>query len=126
LNSRDANHSKATEVLSAFRGQLVTTTTIVTETMHFLIHRDGGPQLFLEFLRISKVKIIDFCQVPDVERAVRLMAKYADTPMDFADATLVLLSDSLNEHHICTIDRRGFNTFRTPSGKRFTLVMGGT
>ncbi len=59
----------------------------------------------------------------ELERAVTLMAKYADTPMDFADATLVLLADALSQDNICTIDRRGFNTFRTPKGKRFTLVM---
>lgn len=51
------------------------------------------------------------------------MQKYADTPMDFADASLVLLGDSLRVTQVCTLDRRGFATYRMATGKRFTLVL---
>ena len=41
------------------------------------------------------------------------MAKYFDTPMDYADATLVLLADRLEVLDILTLDRRGFSVYRT-------------
>ena len=58
-----------------------------------------------------------------IDAAVRLMAQYRDTPMDFADATLVLLAEELGERNILTLDRRGFTTYRTRKDKSFHLVL---
>ena len=51
------------------------------------------------------------------------MSKYSDTPMDFADATLVLLAEELGVAEILTLDRRGFTAYRTRKGKAFRLVL---
>jgi hypothetical protein len=53
---------------------------------------------------------------------VRLMKKYRDTPMDDADATLVLLAADLSVADILTLDRRGFSTYRPPNGRAFRLA----
>ena len=53
------------------------------------------------------------------------MEKYADTPMDFADATLVLLAEALGQNEILTLDRRGFTVFRTRRGRQFRRVLDG-
>jgi predicted nucleic acid-binding protein len=45
------------------------------------------------------------------------MRKYSDTPMDFADAALVLLAEAIGILDILTLDRRGFSTYRTAKGK---------
>ena len=50
------------------------------------------------------------------------MSKYSDTPMDFADATLVLLAEELGVTEILTLDRRGFSTYRTAKRKGFRLL----
>ena len=62
-------------------------------------------------------------QPPQVVAAARLMAKYADTPMDYADATLVLLAEELGVTDVATLDTRGFSTYRTAKGKAFRLVL---
>ena len=55
-------------------------------------------------------------------RAVsKLMSRYADTPMDFADATLVLLGEALEVFDIVTLHRRGFSTYRPRRSKHFSL-----
>jgi uncharacterized protein len=46
-----------------------------------------------------------------------------DTPMDFADATLVALAEQLGLSDILTLDCRGFSTYKTSKGKRFRLVL---
>ncbi|MCY3863178.1 MAG: hypothetical protein OXG34_08865 [bacterium] len=46
-----------------------------------------------------------------------------DTPMDFADATLVLLAERLAVSDILTLDRRGFNTYRLSDGTPFNPVI---
>lgn len=45
---------------------------------------------------------------------VALMEKYADLPMDMADASLVVLVEQLNSGRILTVDRRDFTR---PVGK---------
>ena len=52
-----------------------------------------------------------------------LMKKYADTPMDFADATLVLLAEETGQSEILTLDERGFRTYRYRGTRRFRLVL---
>jgi hypothetical protein len=54
------------------------------------------------------------------------MEEYADTPMDFADATLVLLAEALGIEDILTLDRRGFATYRTRNGRPLSSVLGTT
>ncbi len=46
-----------------------------------------------------------------------------DIPMDYADATLVLLADGLEVWEILTLDRRGFSTYRTKGRRAFRLVL---
>jgi uncharacterized protein len=60
---------------------------------------------------------------PALSTAARLMAKYADTPMDFADATLVWLAEQRGIDRVLTLDRRGFLTYRFGRSRRFKLVL---
>ena len=60
-----------------------------------------------------------------LDAAAALMEKYADTPMDFAYATLVLLGEALGQNEILTLDRRGFTVFRTRRGRQFRRVLDG-
>lgn len=43
--------------------------------------------------------------------------------MDFADATLVLVAERAGVQDIFTIDRRDFEAYRTPSGRRLKLLL---
>ena len=40
------------------------------------------------------------------------MVRYADLPMDYADATLVVLAEELNTNLVLTTDRRDFHVYR--------------
>jgi hypothetical protein len=51
------------------------------------------------------------------------MQKFATVPMDFADATLVLLADALSVRDVLTLDRRGFRVFRDLRRRPFRLVL---
>lgn len=43
-----------------------------------------------------------------LKRVAALMEKYRDVPMDFADATLVILGEEAGTNWVFTLDRRGF------------------
>jgi len=57
----------------------------------------------------------------DVSRVAELMDKYADLPMDFADAALVCAAERSGRRTIVTLDRH-FAVYRLPRRARFTLV----
>jgi len=51
------------------------------------------------------------------------MRRYADLPMDLADATLVVLAERLRTPWIFTLDRRDFSVYRVgrwPAADRFS------
>jgi len=47
-----------------------------------------------------------------------LMERYADHPMDLADASLVVAAESLGTRRVFTIDRKDFETYRVRRGHR--------
>jgi predicted nucleic acid-binding protein len=123
ISRTDPRHRSVAGRVDGFAGQLVTTGAVITEVMYFLSGVPAGPVSFAELLLASGTRIAESTQPRHVVAAAELMAKYADTPMDFADATLVLLAEELGVMDILTLDRRGFSTYRTAKGKAFRLVL---
>lgn len=119
----DPMHETVAARLETFSGQLVTTDAVITEVMYFLADLPKGPTAFAELLLASQVRVEGSTQPEQVAQAAELMKKYADTPMDFADATLVLAAGQTGIIDVFTLDRRGFSTYRTSNNKRFRLVL---
>ena len=123
LDARDPSHRTVASCLDEYSGQLLTTSAVITEAMHFVSACKGGARLLAEFVEASGTAVYDLCAPPELGKAAALMEKYADTPMEFADATLVLLAEGLGVHNVLTLDRRGFSTYRTRRGKALRLVL---
>ena len=51
-----------------------------------------------------------------------LMEKYSDVPMDFADATLVLVAEELDINKIISLDR-DFSIYRYKGRKKFRNLL---
>lgn len=58
----------------------------------------------------------------DVAGIRALMKKYADLPMDLADAALVRVAEREELHTVFTIDQGDFGVYRLRGGKRFRLL----
>lgn len=123
LDPDDPSHTEVSEAVDGFSGSLASTGAVITEAMHFLAGSPGGPGTLAELVSRSGMAIYDVCQPADLRAAARLMERYADTPMDFADATLVLLAEAIETYAVLTLDRRGFATYRTEGGKAFRSVL---
>lgn len=124
LDSNDPAHRDVAHHLDGFRGQLVTTSAVITETMHFVAASPTGPRLLADFVGTSGMQVYDFSRPPELHEASLLMEKYTNAPMDYADATLMLLADSLGVQDILTLDRRGFSIYRTKRRRPLRLVLG--
>jgi hypothetical protein len=54
-------------------------------------------------------------------RAELLMRRYVDLPLDYADATLVVLAEDVETPHILTLDRRDFTVLRWRERRAFQI-----
>jgi predicted nucleic acid-binding protein len=112
-DQKDTYHQRAKQVLRKYDEPLITTWCVVTETCYLLLKRKGVNA------QISFIKSLDdgLFTVFDLEdryadRIGKLMAKYADLPMDLADASLVILAEHLDHGRIFSVDQRDFNAYR--------------
>lgn len=123
LDGSDPAHAEVVARIEAFTGHLATTSSVVTEAMHFVAQAPEGPRLLADLLVACDAEVHDFTDPAGLAEVVSLMERYANVPMDFAGATLVLLAESLGVHEVLTLDRRGFSAFRTRRGRALRLVL---
>jgi predicted nucleic acid-binding protein len=108
----DAQHAICTAQLARLeRQRLVTSLAVVTEATYLLEFSTRAQRALLEFIVKGAVEIATF-DAGAIERASELMSKYEDLPMDVADATLVVLAETLGTTSIFTLDRRDFGVYR--------------
>jgi len=122
LDRTDPAHGSVAQSLGAFRGALFSTSAVITEAMYLLKDYSQGPRRLAEFVQAANIHVSESTQSHQLLSAAALIEKYSDTPMDFADATLVLLSEEIGVTDIATLDRRGFTTYRTRKGKALRIV----
>ena len=123
LDAEDPAHPDVAGCWDAFRGQLATTSAVIVEAMHFVAASPSGARHLADLVAASGMEVYDLSRPPELFAAVSLMEKYSDTPMDYADATLVLLAEALEVHEVLTLDRRGFSTYRARKRRGFRLVL---
>ena len=123
LDARDRAHEAVAGCLGDFTGQLATLSAVVTEAMHSVCSAPTGPRRLADFLNATATVVYDLSTAPELDEVVTLMERYRDTPMDYADGTLVRLADALDVFDVLTLDRRGFLTYRAKRNRRFRLVL---
>lgn len=125
LDASERGHQEVVAAADPFTGHLATTSAVVTEAMHFVSSARHGPRLLADLLLAWRVEVYDFSAAEGLHHVVDLMDRYRNLPMDYADATLVLLAEQLDVNDVLTLDRRGFSAYRTPSGRAFRNVLDG-
>jgi hypothetical protein len=123
LDAAEEAHEAVAARLDTFTGQLFTTSAVITEAMHFVSADPRGPALLADLVAQSGLQVLDFSDAVHLAEAARRMEKYRNLPMDYADATLVLLAERLGVFELLTLDRRGFSVFRSNRGQHFSLVL---
>lgn len=125
LDANDRAHEEIVHCLEPFVGRLLTTSAVITESMYFVAGSEDGVEAIAEFVAVNRVAIRGSERPPELRAAATLMRRYGNLPMDYADATLLLLADGADVDSILTLDRRGFAAYRTPAGKALRLVLDG-
>jgi uncharacterized protein len=121
VDRRDSWHESCLEALREARLPLLTTTAVLAETLYFASKIGGLTQLAWTFVLTGRVSIASITD-PDLPALEALMARYADRPMDFADATLVHVANREGLRTILTIDRADFETYRIGRNAKFRIL----
>lgn len=103
---------------------LITTWPVVTETCYLLGKALGvvSQLRFIAALELDYVEVFDI-SFQKLSRIHQLMEKYADLPMDLADASLVILAEELGHGRILSTDLRDFNAYRWKNHEPFQNLL---
>ena len=120
LDRSQRRHREFVDFFDSWTGQVVTTEAVLTESTHLLGRIAGGAIACLDFVLSGGALLIP-ATANSIRRARELMNRYADCPMDFADATLVVLAEDLATNLVLTTDQRDFSIYRIAGRKRFKI-----
>jgi uncharacterized protein len=121
FDGRDADHTRVVSFLAGYRGRLHSTLAVITEVVHLLDFSHGAQHDFLTWFFSGAVRYVELSEI-DAQRAIALHAKYADRPMDFADATLVAIAERLDIREALTLDG-DFRFYRFRNRQLFTTPL---
>jgi predicted nucleic acid-binding protein len=123
-DKKDKHHQRADDFAKNNKERLITSFPVITEVCHILLKRHGVTTQ-LNFMRMYQLGAFDVFEIQEKhkDRLLMLMQQYADLPMDFADASLVLLAEHLGHGRILSTDRRDFHTYRWKNNRPFENLL---
>jgi len=121
LDRTDRWHQICVDAFAQLRLPLLTSEAVLTELFHLV----GDSRHEMEAAwRLVRSGAIALAAIEDSElsQLQALMSRYADRPMDFADATLVYLAKREGLATIFTVDHADFDTYRIEGRRRFRVI----
>lgn len=101
LSRRDANHRWAAAQAQRFPPPWTTCEAVLSETCHLLGGR--GTRSLASLLRRDAL-VCGYRFADDMDAVLKLLEKYSDMSMSFADACLVRMTETLNNPMLLTTD----------------------
>lgn len=115
-------HRQYKEALRSLERPLLSTWPCLTEALYFLHELRGWEgQKALWALIENEVIRIHHPAAEELQRISELMEQYQDTPMDFADASLVALAEITGLRRILTLDQ-DFYVYKLPGKDSFEVI----
>jgi len=114
---RDSFTPWARELVRSLPYPLFTCDAVLAEAAHFL----RSPAKLIEAINRGLL-VSRFDTQAAAPRLAELIEKYADRPMDFADACLVCMSEQTKDCKIVTIDRADFSVYRRHGREEIPLL----
>jgi uncharacterized protein len=121
VDADDQFHKKCVAALKAVREPLATVWPPMTEAMYLLSDLPRAQEALWDMLARGALQLLPL-DLADVPRLRELMNKYADRPMDLADAALVRVAEREGIRKIFSIDRADFNVYRLHGRVRPSII----
>ena len=121
IDRSESRHAECVQWLKNFSGRLYSTEAVLTEVLYLLNFSIIAQCAALDFVLESVVEIVP-SGTKSLKKTKSLMKKYADLPMDFADATIVCLATDTGMQNIVTFDKKDFAIYKLSKKKSFTIL----
>ena len=117
----DRFHREIKNFIKNFKGRLITSWAVVTETLYML---DFDHRVQVDFLRWIDRDALEVAGPAreDLIRIIELTEKYKDLPIDFADASLLAVAERKELNAVISIDS-DFQNYRTAQGKSLEMLL---
>lgn len=123
LDRGQERHLEFRRFYAEWTAPVVSSEAVLTEATHLLSRVRGGRQACIDFF-LSGGAVLVPSSASSLRRCRDLVERYADLPMDYADATLVVLAEELDTNLVLTTDRRDFAVYRLYARRRFQILPG--
>ena len=122
-NVNDRNHSRVLEVAKNIDDSLILPVTVLPEVSYLIGSRLGytAMQRFLSGLVTGNVTL-ETVTITDLKRVTEILEEYADSRLDFVDATIVAIAERLKVTRVLTLDRRDFTIIRPHHHSHFEIL----
>ena len=122
-NTKDRNHRRVLNVARTINDPLILPVSVIPEVCYLIASRLGhkAMRLFLKQL-IASDTILESITTTDLQRVTEILDKYADSQLDFVDATLIVIAERRNITRILTLDRRDFTIVRPKHCSHFEIL----
>lgn len=121
LDRSENFHRHVVETVGALESPLVTCEAVITESCYLLRNLSGAAEAVLENVATGVFQI-PFRLSTSVIEVQRILRKYRDLPVDFADACLIHLAGELRTGDILTLDQ-DFDIYRWGANKPFRTLI---
>jgi predicted nucleic acid-binding protein len=116
FNDADAHHEGAVRMLQQLAGKrLYSCWEVLTEAGHLL--DDLAWQNLLRWAAAGRLTVLA-SDPADLSDIADFTERYADGGADLADVALVFAADRTRIYNVLTVDRKDFDRYRTPLGKK--------
>ncbi len=122
IDRSESRYTECVQWLKNFSGRLYSTEAVLTEVLFILNFSITAQCAALDFVLESVVEIVP-SNTESLKKTKNLMKKYADLPMDFADATIVCLATETRMQNVVTFDRKDFAIYKLPKKQSFTIIL---
>jgi uncharacterized protein len=120
LNQTDSRHQEVAPIYTRQR-TIWLPQTVLAEVAYL---RDAGINTVVAFLnglpksRFRLMALMDF----DLKRVAEILAQYADSRIDFVDASVMAVAERYGIIQVLTLDQRDFRLFRPRHCQAFELL----
>jgi predicted nucleic acid-binding protein len=103
FNRRDSYHQSIVNFLKEYHAVFWTTWPVLTEASHMLDFSLKAQMNLLEWVNRGGVQIVPLTE-KHLNKIISYSAKFADVPMNLADASLMVASEIIQTNKIVSID----------------------
>lgn len=121
LDRHQRHHEACAQFFESWAGAVLSSEAVLTEASHLLGGTPGGRRACLDFFLAGGAVLVPATPA-SLRRARGLIEQYGNLPMDYADATLVVLAEEIGTDLVFTTDRRDFGVYRIQGRRRFRIV----